>query len=70
MKRLPIPVRFHGIAERMGISDRQYINHHLIRGDVLTLHEKGKVYLTKEEREYLINLLMGRMERMKKKEKE
>ena len=70
MKRLPIPVRFHDIAERLGISDRYFINHHLIRGNILSRHEQGHCDLTKEERQYLINLMMKRMERMKKKEKE
>ena len=60
MKRLPIPARFHEISAHLGVSVRHYINNYAVRDDYLSQHEKGEIELTKEERDYLINLLMER----------
>ena len=51
----------------LGVSVRHFINDYAIRDDYLALHEKGQIKLTKEEREYLINILMGRQERLERK---
>ena len=67
MKRLPIPERFQQMAARLGVSVRHYINDYAIRDDFLALHEKGEIRLTKEEQAYLINILMGRQERLERK---
>ena len=67
MKRLPIPERFHSIASQLGVSVRHFINDYAIGDDYLHMHEKGQITLSKEEREYLINLMMGRMERSSKR---
>ena len=70
MKRLPIPERFHSIASQLGVSVRHFIDDYAVRDDYLSMHEKGQIVLSKEEREYLINLMMGRMERSSKKKEE
>jgi len=66
MKPLPIPERFHSIASQLGVSVSHFINDLA----VYVMHEKGQIVLSKEEREYLINLMMGRMERSSKKKEE
>ena len=70
MKRLPVPARFQEFAAHLGVGVRHFINHYAVGDNYLSLHEAGRIELTKEEREYLIHLLMKRMERMNKKEKE
>ena len=67
MKRLPIPERFQQRAAMLGVSVRHFINDSAIRDDYLNLHEKGEIRLTKEEQAYLINILMGRQERLERK---
>ena len=66
MKRLPIPERFHYIAAQLGVGIRHFINDYAVRDDYLSMHEKGEIVLSKEEREYLINLMVGRSERSSK----
>ena len=70
MKRLPIPARFHEIAAHLGVGVRHYINDYAVRGNILSKHEQGHCDLTQEERKYIINLMMGRMERVRKRHKE
>ena len=65
MKRLPIPARFHALANNLGVSVRHFINDYAVRDNYLSLHEAGEIALTTEERNYLINLLTNRMERRK-----
>ena len=60
MKRLPIPTGFQQSADALGITVRHFINDYAIRGGYLYRHEKGELRLAKEERDYLINILMGR----------
>jgi len=67
MKRLPIPDSFKQQAAWLGISVRHFINDYAIRDNYLTMHEKGARELTKEEREYLINSLIGKQERLHRK---
>ena len=68
MKRLPVPARFHELAAHLGVGVRHFINHYAVGDNYLSLHEAGRIELTKEEREYLINLMMGRMARSLKKQ--
>ena len=70
MKRLPIPERFRSLASQLGVSARHFINDYAVRDNYLSMHEKGQITLSKEEREYLINLMMGRMKRRSKKVEE
>ena len=67
MKRLPIPDSFQKNSDRLGVSVRHFINDYAIRDDYLAMHEKGQIELTKEEQAYLINILMGRQERLERK---
>ena len=67
MKRLPIPGRFRFLASYIGVSASHFINYYAVQDDYLSMHEKGQITLSKEEREYLINLMMGRMERSSKR---
>ena len=67
MKRLPIPERFRLYASLIGVSVSHFINYYAVGDNYLSMHEKGQITLSKEEREYLINLMMGRMERSSKK---
>jgi hypothetical protein len=69
MKRLPVPERFQTLASQLGVGIRHWINDYAIRDDYLSMHEKGEIKLFKEEREYLINLMMRRMERSSKQVK-
>ena len=70
MKRLPIPGRFRFLASQLGVGIRHFINDYAVRDDYLHMHETGQITLSQEEREYLINLMMGRMERSSKKKEE
>lgn len=68
MKRLPVPARFHEFAAHLGVGVRHFINNYAVGDNYLSLHEAGRIELTKEEREYLINLMMGRMARSLKEQ--
>ena len=68
MKRLPVPARFQEFAAHLGVGVRHFINHYAVGDNYLSLHEAGRIELTKEEREYLINLMMGRMARSLKQQ--
>ena len=63
MKRLPIPPRFHAIAERLGIGVRHFINDYAIRDNYLGRHEEGLLTRDKDERDYLINIMVNRSSR-------